>query len=76
MAESSPQGQTTLWEKEKLLITSNFSFFPVFSKDLYCRPVKTRAKTWERVKLPHKYKFILTNRQINKKESKKCKKAK
>ena len=26
MADSSPQGQKTLWEKEKLLLTSNFSF--------------------------------------------------
>ena len=26
MAESSPSGQKTLWEKEKLLVTSNFSF--------------------------------------------------
>ena len=26
VAESSPKGQKTLWEKEKLLVTSNFSF--------------------------------------------------
>ena len=26
MAESSPNGYKTLWEKEKLLVTSNFSF--------------------------------------------------
>ena len=26
MAESSPNRQKTLWEKEKLLVTSNFSF--------------------------------------------------
>ena len=26
MAESSPNGQKTLWVKEKLLVTSNFSF--------------------------------------------------
>ena len=26
MAESSPEGLKTLWEKEKLLVTSNFSF--------------------------------------------------
>ena len=26
MAESSPYGYKTLWEKEKLLVTSNFSF--------------------------------------------------
>ena len=26
MAESSPNDKKTLWEKEKLLVTSNFSF--------------------------------------------------
>ena len=26
MADSYPNGQKTLWEKEKLLVTSNFSF--------------------------------------------------
>ena len=26
MADSSPKGQKTLWETEKLLVTSNFSF--------------------------------------------------
>ena len=31
------------WENEKLLITSNFSFPTVFSKDLYCRHIKTRV---------------------------------
>ena len=45
MAESSPNGWKTLWKKEKLLITSNFSLslsgaiYPnptVFSKDWYC----------------------------------------
>ena len=44
MAESSSNGWKTLWEKEKLLITSNFSFFPtVFSNNFYCRHVKNRA---------------------------------
>ena len=34
----------TLWEEEKLLSMSNFSFsHSVFKKDLYCRHVKTRA---------------------------------
>ena len=32
-----------LWKKEKLPVTSNFSFPTVFSKDLYGRHVKTRA---------------------------------
>ena len=26
MAENDPNGEKTLWEKEKLLVTSNFSF--------------------------------------------------
>ena len=43
MAKSSPKGQKTLKEKEKLLITSNFSFSLSVSKDLYCRHIKTRA---------------------------------
>ena len=33
----------TLGEKEQLLVMSNFSFSSVFSKDFYCRHVKTRA---------------------------------
>ena len=32
MAESSPNRKKTLWEKEKLLITNNFSFFQCFQK--------------------------------------------
>ena len=43
MAESSLNGSKTLWEKEKLLVKGNFSFFPLFSKDLFCRLIKTRA---------------------------------
>ena len=43
MEESSKKVQKTLWEMEKLLVTSNFSFPTVFSKDLECRHVKTRA---------------------------------
>ena len=34
LAESYPNGQKTLWEKEKLLVTSNFSFSPSVSKRL------------------------------------------
>ena len=33
MTESSPEGQKTLWEKVKLLVTSNFSFsYSVFKR--------------------------------------------
>ena len=34
MAESSPIGKKMLWEKEKLLVKSNFSFSPSFFKRL------------------------------------------
>ena len=34
IAESSPKGSKTLWEKEKLLVTSNFSFFRSVFKGL------------------------------------------
>ena len=40
MAESSPNGQKTLWEKEKLLVTSNFSF----SLSVFKRPVVQTRK--------------------------------
>ena len=40
MAESSTNGSKTMWEKEKLLVTP---FPTLFSKDLYCRHMKTRA---------------------------------
>ena len=39
MTESSPKGLKTLWEKEKLLVTSNFSF----SHSVFKRHVKTRT---------------------------------
>ena len=32
-----------MWEKEKLLVTSNFSFSHTVFKDMYGRHVKTRA---------------------------------
>ena len=32
MAESSPKGKKTLWEKEKLLVTRNFPVFQCFQK--------------------------------------------
>ena len=32
IAESYPHGQKTLWEKEKLHVTSNFSFYQCFQK--------------------------------------------
>ena len=58
IAESSPKGQKTLWEKDKLLVTSIFSFFHIVFKRLVQKTRKTRA--WKRVKT-HK------NRKKNKK---------
>ena len=43
MAESSQNGYISLWQKRKLLVSSNFSFSYSFSKDMDCRHVKTRA---------------------------------
>ena len=37
------KGRKMLWDKEKLLIKSNFSSFHSFSKDWFCRHVKSRA---------------------------------
>ena len=35
--------ENTVGKRRNWIVTSNFSFFPVFSKDLYCRHVKSRA---------------------------------
>ena len=46
MVESSLEGKKTLWEKEKLLVTSNFSFFHRVFRRLvlhYSIQVKTRV---------------------------------
>ena len=45
MPESYPNGQKTLWENEKLIITSNFSFSHSIFKGrvAYYRHLKTRA---------------------------------
>ena len=44
MTGSSINGYKTLWKKEKLLVTSNFSFFHRVFKRLNCRHMKTRAR--------------------------------
>ena len=49
MEEISSNGLKTLWEKEKLLVTSNFSFHKCFKRAC----TETRKKpglVWERVK--------------------------
>ena len=44
MAESSPKEKKTLWEKEKPLVTSNFSFFPhIVFKGLVQQTRKTKG---------------------------------
>ena len=43
MAEISPNGLKTLWERRNCSFRAISPFPTVFSKDLYCRQVKTRA---------------------------------
>ena len=43
MAENSPKGYKTLWEKEKLLVTSNFSFSPSVFKRLLLQTLKNQG---------------------------------
>ena len=50
MAESCSKGYKTLWEKEKLLIRSNFSFSPSFPKRLVTADKQKPGLVWERVK--------------------------
>ena len=42
-AESSPNRYKILWEKEKLLVMSNFSFSTVFSKETYLHTRKNQG---------------------------------
>ena len=62
MFESSPTGKKTLWEKEKLLVTSNFSLScSIFKRRL----LQTHKKglVWERAKtlIAPDYNFFFTN---------------
>ena len=43
MAESSSSGKKTLWEKEKLLVTSNFSFSHSVFKRLVLQTCKNQG---------------------------------
>ena len=43
MAESSPKGLKTLWEKDKLLVTSNFSFSHCVFKRLVLQTRKNQG---------------------------------
>ena len=49
MAESSPYGKKTPWEKEKVLVTSNFSFSHSVFERLVLQTRKKPGLVWERV---------------------------
>ena len=48
VTESSPNGKKTLWEKEKLIVRSNFSFFQCFQKT-YIADTYKPGLVWERI---------------------------
>ena len=52
MAESSPNKKKTLWEKEKLLVTSNFSFSHNVFKRLALLTCKNQGLFGKRLKKP------------------------
>ena len=47
MAESFPNGQKTLWEKDKLLVTSNLSFSRSVFKRLMLQTRKKQGLFWK-----------------------------
>ena len=59
MAESSPNGLKILWEKEKLLVTSNFSFSLSVFKRLVLQGLSGKGLTTELFSLTHYHKTIL-----------------
>ena len=50
LAKSSPDGWKTVWEKEKLLVTSNFSFFYSVCNRLVLQTSKNKGLFGKRVK--------------------------
>ena len=50
MTESSPKGLKTLWQKEKLLVTSNFSFFHKCFQKTFPADKQKPGLVWERIK--------------------------
>ena len=50
MAENYPKGLKTLWEKEKLLVTSNFSISHSVFKRLVLQTRQKPGPVWKRVK--------------------------
>ena len=68
MAESSPKKKKTLWEKEKLLVTSNFSFFHSVFKRFLLQTSKIKGLFWKglkknvnNIKVPQKHFDFLTS---------------
>ena len=55
MAESSPDGQKTLCEKEKLLVMSKLSFSLIVFKRLVPQTHKKPGLVWQRVKMENKH---------------------
>ena len=51
MAESSPNGYKILWEKEKLLVTSNFSLSHFFFQETFTTDTLKPGLVWEMVKI-------------------------
>ena len=47
MVGSSPKGMKTLWEKEKLLVTSNFSFSHCVFKGFVSETHKIEGVSWK-----------------------------
>ena len=68
MAESSPNGSKTMWEKERLLVTSNFSFSCSFFKRLllqtrknqvlFGKGLKSQDLLWEKEKILVRYTIL------------------
>ena len=65
-------GRRTLWEKEKLLVTSNFSFFPQCFQKTCTADTKTQGLDWESFESPfpslpqHEIEVGITNNPFSK----------
>ena len=57
MAQNSPNREKTLWKKEKLLVTSNFSFSHSVFKGLVLQTHKNKGLFWNGLNDPEKVTF-------------------
>ena len=64
MVQSFLKGYKTLWEKEKLLIVSNFSFSHSVFKILVLQTRKKPGLNWERVKVQQAPGFYMSAVQV------------